>query len=184
MWLGIDAASWAQLWSGTFGSFIAAVLGGLVALMVVRLTNGQNERQAERSRQIAAVADLVGGLDNVLVDFGAARTGDLHPPFVVLQSAWVRLKMSGQDAAALAEALKDVPSFVSHLTSGFPPADRGNAKSSEYLLRLRAAVASISENLPDWTHGDAQAREKILREVTDSAQKLKQELRRLESEQY
>lgn len=58
MWLGIDASSWAQLWSGCIGSFVAAVVGGLVALMVVRLTNSHQSRLAAKARVVAAIADF------------------------------------------------------------------------------------------------------------------------------
>lgn len=58
MWLGIDASSWGQLWSGVIGSFIAAVIGGLVALMVVRLTNGHQSKTAAKGRVVAAIADF------------------------------------------------------------------------------------------------------------------------------
>lgn len=56
---GITPESWAQLWSGIFGAFVAAVVGGLVALLVVRLTNSHQSHLAHRAREVAALSELL-----------------------------------------------------------------------------------------------------------------------------
>jgi hypothetical protein len=66
-----------QLWSGTIGAFVAAVMGGLVALLVVRLTTNHQERLAreqleaqryETSRRAenALIADLIVAAQDML----------------------------------------------------------------------------------------------------------------------
>ncbi|MBP2269242.1 hypothetical protein J3A64_004782 [Pseudarthrobacter sp. PvP004] len=65
MWLGIGPESWAQLWSGAIGSFVAAVIGGLVALMVVHMANSHNQKLASDARELAALADLIAGSEEL-----------------------------------------------------------------------------------------------------------------------
>ncbi|MDR7083588.1 hypothetical protein J2X01_002883 [Arthrobacter ginsengisoli] len=54
-----------QLWGGVIGSFLAAVVGGLVALMVVRLTNGHQSKLDARGRVIAAIGDFNAAVDAI-----------------------------------------------------------------------------------------------------------------------
>ena len=70
MFWGLDGNQWLQLWSGTAGAFVAAVIGGLVALVVVNLANRHQSRisahqlrqqaaDASRSRETRVIADLI-----------------------------------------------------------------------------------------------------------------------------
>lgn len=56
--LGINCGTWVQLWSGAIGAFVAAVVGGLVALMVVRTTNAHQTKLASHGRLLVAIADF------------------------------------------------------------------------------------------------------------------------------
>jgi hypothetical protein len=57
MFLGLDGNQWLQLWGGTVGAFVAAVIGGIVALVVVNLANRHQSQISERQlRQQAAEA--------------------------------------------------------------------------------------------------------------------------------
>ncbi|UKA59182.1 hypothetical protein [Arthrobacter sp. FW306-2-2C-D06B] len=63
--LGITCGTWVQLWSGTFGAFVAAIIGGLVALVVVRLTNRHQSKLAAQGRVLAALADFQAALSEL-----------------------------------------------------------------------------------------------------------------------
>ncbi|RAM37712.1 hypothetical protein [Arthrobacter globiformis] len=63
MFWGIDQKDWLQLWSGAlgslggavvgvFGTFFAAIIGGVVALVVVRLSNDYQERLARQQGEL------------------------------------------------------------------------------------------------------------------------------------
>lgn len=54
MFWGIDQQDWMQLWSGAIGSFVAAIIGGLVAWMVVKLTHSRQKQLVEAQRRDAA----------------------------------------------------------------------------------------------------------------------------------
>ncbi|MGM7776112.1 hypothetical protein ACSVHC_08850 [Arthrobacter sp. KNU-44] len=56
--LGITCGTWVQLWSGAIGAFVAAVIGGIVALMVVRMTNAHQRKMASHGRVLGAIADF------------------------------------------------------------------------------------------------------------------------------
>lgn len=99
MFWGIDQKDWLQLWSGAlgslggalvgiFGTFLAAIIGGVVALVVVRLSNDHQERlgrqqgelqarlaaeqaeqrkaEATRIRENSLIADLIVATDDML----------------------------------------------------------------------------------------------------------------------
>ncbi|WP_104174857.1 hypothetical protein [Arthrobacter sp. Y81] len=70
MFWGLNGDQWLQLWSGTVGAFVAAVIGGVVALVVVNLANRHQSRisahqlrqqaaDVSRSRENQVIADLV-----------------------------------------------------------------------------------------------------------------------------
>ncbi|QDW30050.1 hypothetical protein FFF93_009950 [Arthrobacter sp. KBS0702] len=85
-----------QLWSGVIGSFVSAVLGGLVALLVVRLTNGQQKRHAAEARQIAAIADLLAATAAMIKKYreGAAVIQDL---LLAAEAASLRWQMEDEN---------------------------------------------------------------------------------------
>jgi hypothetical protein len=83
-----------QLWSGFIGSVVAAIVGGLVALLVVRLTDRQHALEASKERQIAAISDLVVALDEMvrIVSESTSQEG-IDPSVSRLQGASVRLQI-------------------------------------------------------------------------------------------
>lgn len=91
---GIDRSEWIQLWSGGVGAFVAALIGGLAALLVVRLTNRQQGLEASKGRQIAAIGELVVALDEMVrIVTGTSPQKDIEPSVNQLQSASARLQM-------------------------------------------------------------------------------------------
>ena len=57
--MGTNTVTWPLLMSGAVGSFVAALIGGLVALLVVRLTNRQQRNNAREGREIDAISEFV-----------------------------------------------------------------------------------------------------------------------------
>lgn len=91
---GIDRSEWIQLWSGGVGAFVAALIGGGVALLVVRLTASQHESEASKGRQIEAIWELLVALDEMVrIVSGTAAQRDLAPSVSRLQDASARLQM-------------------------------------------------------------------------------------------
>lgn len=102
-----------QLWSGAIGSFVAAVLGGLVALVVVRLTNSQQRRLAAEARERAAIADLLAATGAMLKKYwdGPDRVQDL---LLVAEAASIRWSMETEYKALGSEVLT-WPYFIGQL---------------------------------------------------------------------
>ncbi|GAA3399377.1 hypothetical protein [Pseudarthrobacter polychromogenes] len=93
---GIAPESWAQLWSGVIGSFVAAIIGGLVALWVVRLTNGQQKQHASDARQIAAIADLLAAVSAMEKKYGDGPVA-IQDLLLVVQAAAIRWVIEADD---------------------------------------------------------------------------------------
>lgn len=66
------------MWDGTFGSLAAAIIGGLVALGVVRLTNRHQSRLASEARERAAIGDLVANAQRLVTEFTGGRLAIEH----------------------------------------------------------------------------------------------------------
>lgn len=150
---GISTESWAQLWSGVIGSFVAAVIGGLVALAVVHLTTAQSKRQTEEARQIAAIADLVSAAEGLF--FSGVETSEAalehHLP---MRSALIRLQMSGPDAVKLVEAIRLWPHELTSLRISLTKmqgGDWGQPDRDKVAMAINDAVARLAICLPTWT---------------------------------
>ena len=57
------------LWSGALGSLVAAIIGGLVALTVVRMTNGHQSRLATERSEKAALAELEASATRLALEY-------------------------------------------------------------------------------------------------------------------
>lgn len=91
--LWISCGTWIGFWNGAIGAFVAAIIGGLVALTVVRLTNRQQATHAEETRQIAALADLLGANEQFSQTYHSSLDG-VSRGVVPIRSAIARLQMS------------------------------------------------------------------------------------------
>ena len=61
----ISCDTWTELWSGAIGAFVAAIVGGMVALVVVRSTKGHQSELAAQARVVAALADFQAALSEL-----------------------------------------------------------------------------------------------------------------------
>jgi hypothetical protein len=148
-----------QLWSGAIGSFVAAVLGGLVALLVVRLTNGQQRRQAELSREIDAMAEFTARCASVSGVFSEAAIPDPQKTFVSLEVALVRLQMSSKDMAPVARVLGSWPVALTTLTTYSRTEEtRQDEFSKEIEDAVLNAAASVSGVFSEWPSANAEKR--------------------------
>lgn len=151
MWLGIDTASWAQLWSGVIGSFVASVIGGLVALWVVRLTNGQQRRGAEEARERAAIADFIGTVQALNVSF--TREDSFRPRELSAQlgAAQVRLHMASSDVTRLADAVLHWPARLVNLATSFHLANkRGTDLPVDVSAIIRQTTSTVLFAMREW----------------------------------
>lgn len=112
MFWGLDGNQWLQLWSGTIGAFVAALIGGFVALGVVRLTNGQQRKIAAEAREINAISEIVSQLQVLALTYQKPEEFQAREQMAALFAAVVKLHMAGPSVKDLAEALGDWPGYL------------------------------------------------------------------------
>lgn len=171
---GIDTATWAELWSGVIGSFIAAVIGGLVALLVVRLTNSQGSRHAEKARQVEAIANLVASAE--AANFTAARSEDPMVQFHEMRAALLKLRMSGTDSQPVAHAINPWPHKLTSLLLTVMGMGRNTEDFKQLWSVVNSAISTLSTLLPDWPEASPEEREFTLRRLSEESAKLTAEV--------
>jgi hypothetical protein len=143
--LGVSCGTWIAVWNGAIGAFVAAVLGGAVALVVVRLTNAQQRRGVERTVEIAAVADLVAAIEElewaVHVRVEAGKPFDPSPYMVPMRAAITRLWMSSHEAEPLAELVLQWPLKLGRLVSAYTDA---LARKEPYASEIAQSISDVS----------------------------------------
>ena len=166
MWLGIDTASWAQLWSGVIGSFVASVIGGLVALWVVRLTNGQQRRSAEEARERAAIADFLGVLQALEVSFTREDTFRPRELMAQIGAAQVKLYMASKDVTRLADAVLHWPARLTNVATSYHLAKhRDTELPVDVRATMRHTVATALFSMREWPGATSAERDAHIAEL-------------------
>lgn len=153
-----------QLWSGAIGSFVAAVLGGLVALFVVRLTNCQQRRSAAEAREIAAISEFVSQMQVLSVTFQNPEEFKPREQMAALFSAVVKLHMGGPSVKGLADVLDEWPSeLVNMATMDVRTRAQGmRALKTDVHEILADAGAIVFRELRNWHLEDNETRKSHL----------------------
>lgn len=156
MFLGIEPEVWLQLWDGVIGSFLAAIIGGLVALAVVRLTTKHQSRLAAESREKAAIAEFAAAAGQLLNKYsrGIPKVESLRQ---LLDTASFRWRMEAH------EDLDEIGAWPAHLSSlaikALEAGDSSQGNSPEY-AKLRKSVVLVRLLALEWADSDQKARDK------------------------
>jgi len=166
MWLGVDASMWGQLWSGVIGSFAAAVVGGLVALGVVRLTNRQQSRLAKDARARAAAADVAAAMNAMDM---RAHKGDMEivDLYLVASAASVRWRMDNDDRG-LDRELNLWPGHMAQLVfaaTGRRSRGKRVAEKTEIDRLLKDAVLEFETFAIAWPNASEVERRSLVRRL-------------------
>lgn len=117
--LWISCGTWIAVWNGFIGASAAAAAGALVALVVVRLTNGQQRHGVERTVEVAAIADFVaavGELDWALrYRMQEPTEFDSGPYILRMRAAIARLMMARPESREIADILMLWPEKLHNL---------------------------------------------------------------------
>lgn len=183
---GVSCGTWIAFWNGAIGAFVAAIIGGGVALLVVRLTNAQQRRGVSRSVEIAAIADFVSAMEEL--DWDAhykVSEGEIFDPgkhVLLLRAATTRLAMSHKDGEALAAILTHWPYHMSSLVLKHRRAhERGLPFAADILRTLSSAATSATVCLPSCSAADRTKRASALQGMQDADQKLREDLERYDN---
>lgn len=165
MFWGMSEPWWLALWGGVIGSFVAAILGGLVALIVVRLTNRHQSRIAATGREHAAAADMTASCSAIvkLYDQGPHAIRD----FVLqVEAAAFRWAMEGTHSG-LAKEIHFWPNHV-----GFRGLELAQARehsdeteANKAFDRLASSVAMLETVVLQWPTADRRARDGLVEQL-------------------
>lgn len=163
------------------------MIGGLVALLVVRMTGAQNAKQAAKTRQNDAIADFVAAIWPVaLNDLKEAR--DSQVSFSALSSAQTRLELVGGDGIELATALKTSPHRISRAWLSIDVVKKANAVREDAVRlerQFRSLLSRLCLNLADWPNASQVERLKHVASIAllnEKIENLAEEARKLASE--
>ncbi|WP_324644176.1 hypothetical protein [Pseudarthrobacter sp. LT1] len=154
-YFSITCGTWIALLNGSVGALVSAVIGGLVALLVVRLTNAQQRRAANRTVEIAAIADFISAMEeawDVVLRRSAVESFDRGKHTRLMRAPAIRLEMSSKAAQAVSEVimfwpyeLTDLMDFL-HRTQ-----DPKGPVATKVFLDVRDAVAVVGTYLTLYT---------------------------------
>ncbi|MCY1675602.1 hypothetical protein OVA06_12945 [Pseudarthrobacter sp. SL88] len=146
--LGISCGTWIAFWNGAVGAFVAAVIGGGVALIVVRLTNAQQRRGVERTVEIAAVSDIVAAIEElewvVYVHVQPGKPFDPRPYLVPMRAAITRYWMSSRDAEVVGEIILTWPIKLGRLIASYQTAVKREEPYASDILRSISDLSTIA----------------------------------------
>lgn len=161
--MGIGEGAWIQLWSGLFGSFVAALIGGLVALLVVRLTNGHQSRLAVEAREKAAISDLVASSNRLLTEYAQGERA-VESLIQLMDAAAVRWRMELAHEG-MAEEVERWPLHLAGLGRHLYEAEIGGRRDPVNFKRLADAVFTLRSTAMDWHRMDVGARDRQVSEL-------------------
>ncbi|WP_091323629.1 hypothetical protein [Arthrobacter sp. cf158] len=169
----ITCGTWLGFWSGAIGALVAAFVGGMVALFVVRLTNAQQRHGVERTVEIAALADCVAVMEGF--ESAVRRHKDPEQTFdsagflAPMTSAVARLQMSRQEAKPVADILIHWPGKLRGMALHYDRATlRQEPFARDVFIALQEAITTATVVLPWSTSSKKKKRSealKLLREA-------------------
>lgn len=162
-----------QLWSGVIGSFVSAVLGGLVALLVVRLTNGQQRRNAAEAREIEAIAEFISLLHAMQMTFTKLEAFKPREHIAQMGAAVVKIHMAGAQSRPLAIAIDSWPVSVVDLGVSFHLAEKLKLDLPVDVQDvMRHATVAAMVHLRSWHGGDDELRAQRLKAINEVTEQL------------
>lgn len=157
--LWISCSTWIAIWNGAIGAFVAAVIGGLVALGVVRLTNAQQREQASEGRVIAAIADFVAEAHGLRSVYDAGDDAAVEERYLRMKASVVRLRMASQSVWKLSQVLEEWTYQLRKATLLYERADVHKSPFTSAVGRLLEDTMDILDILPEWAFVDSGRRD-------------------------
>ena len=182
------------LWSGAFS---AAVSGGVAVLVLywstrhqsklaeiarrqaahlageqleaqersMRLQLDEQRAEASKARYFAATGDLVGAVETCANTF--RRGGDFEDPFVLMESARVRMSFDS-DSPRLMEELASWPYLIWNLTKQANIEHADPIADKAPVATLTAATTILTTTVTRWHHASPQLRDDMLAHLRET----------------
>lgn len=155
--LGASCGTWIAFWNGAIGAFVAAILGGLVALLVVRSTNGQQKRLASEGRERAAIAELLAATGAMLKKYreGPVAVQDL---LLAAEAAAIRWSMESK-YTTLGDEIRVWPYYIGQLALDAWDSNQAHGKTdAKTFAAMTEAWSVLSTFGRAWPHLDEKTR--------------------------
>lgn len=185
--LWVSCGTWIAFWNGAIGAFVAAVLGGVVALMVVRLANAHQTHGLERSLEISAIADFVSTAEGLLWDLRRRHDDEgengqeLGVQLVHMRAASTRFEMARSHGDPVAALLRTWHARLGHLILLNDEAvDANHRCARDIRAALAEVIGAIGNHLPNCASRDSKVRASAFSQLQDTDEKLKTFIRRYE----
>lgn len=151
--LWVSCGTWIGFWSGAIGAFVAAVLGGVVALVVVRLTNAQQRHGVDRTVEVAAAADFIAAVEElewaVKYRMKDPETFDPGSYVLLMRAATTRLHLARVESQVVADVLVQWPEKMHGLVQSYRLALMKDAPEARDIVKaLSSASTGVTVVLP------------------------------------
>ncbi|RAM37348.1 hypothetical protein DBZ45_11095 [Arthrobacter globiformis] len=172
----VSCGTWLGFWSGAIGAVVAAFVGGLVALMVVRLTNGHQKKLAAQARVLGALADFQAALSEMPRRYADGKES-IQRLVIQADAASNRITMDIDDFP-LAEELSLWPLDLGVLAvrAGRLHSDGHAERSHEVWALLRRALGTLIGTTQQWAKTPAKRRTHWAKDLRAVRTKLKDEV--------
>lgn len=156
---GLTSETWSQLWSGAIGSFVAAVVGGLVALAVVKLTNGHQTVLADRAAERLAMGEMVSTFDAMLLNFREGRE-EIQPLVDKAVAAATLWELVVRRPSFSAE-IREWPYFMGRLALQCMWEDVLQSGDDAAYVRMQEATSAVRSVAMMWITADLKRKKKL-----------------------
>lgn len=173
-----------QLWSGAIGSLIAAVIGGFVALLVVRMTNRQARRNAADERMVNAIAELGAELRAFGINFDSMEHFDPRREYLSLEARLIKLRLSSIEDPRLVEVLENLPMLLTKLAMASHASSTGMPNSRTVTGLLEQSVLSLGLDVEAWASGSKAVKKFAVEDAERAVRRLQQADRSVEDQSW
>lgn len=161
---GLDSETWLRLWGGAIGSLVSATVGGLVALLVVRLTNRNQTRLALEAREKAAMSEVEAAATQMALEFESGRDV-LMPLMYQMLAAASRWRIESAHPG-LGNEISAWPAFMAMLVAEARNEKRGETGATDAQQRLKSGLVRIQLICSNWySPGGKVSRDDLLQEL-------------------
>ena len=145
------------------GTLVAAIVGGLVALLVVRLTNKHQSRLAAIAREKAAIADVIAGADMLLTEYSWGVKG-IDAAANALGAAAARWCMELSDPKMAGEILLWSP-YLGRLAFGAHEAEQAIITHTTEFDALLKSVNVLRFSVLGWPSADKEEQKRLVQQL-------------------
>lgn len=146
--LWISCGTWIAFWNGVVGASVAAAAGAVVALIVVRLTNAQQQHGVDRTVEVGAVGDFVASVSDL--EWSISYKMPLNEPLgfdsglhiLPMRASVARLKMARPESREIADIIQIWPDRIHNLVIHYQLSLNRELRHSREIMQVISDIAT------------------------------------------